>query len=197
LKQISTVSEGAKWWTAMQTGKWINNQEGYVTDVSKLEATILSLTGMSPQEQDDMFLRNQMTTGEIDAQKAAFKSAIIDYRRGLEAYRNGDPEQGDSFTRNARATLEIAGYPPEKLASFIAIANRGYESMIDETDQYRLEYEYTIGEIKKALGTDSVEFISELGEGLTKLRADGKDVSLRDAVIKVELMRAATKEPKC
>jgi hypothetical protein len=70
------------------------------------------------------------------------------------------------------------------------------EQMIEETDQYRLEHEYTIGEIKKALGTDSIEFISELGEGLTKLRADGKDVSLRDAVIKVELMRAATKEPK-
>ena len=134
-KQISTVSTGAKWWTAMQTSKWINNQEGYVTDVSKLEASILALTGMSPQEQDDMFLRNQMVKGEIDAQKEAFKHAIIDYRRGLEAYRNGDPDQGDSFTRNARATLEIAGYPPEKIASFIAIGNRGYESMIDETDQ--------------------------------------------------------------
>ena len=134
LKQISTVSAGAKWWAAIQTGKWINNQEGYVTDVSPLEGTLLALTGMSPQEQDTMFNNNQLIKGEIEAQKFAFKESLKDYRRGLEAIYNGDPEQGQQYMRNAMTRLRIAGYPPEKMNSFIAIGNKGYESMVDQSD---------------------------------------------------------------
>ena len=133
-KQISSVSTAAKWWSAMQTGKWISNNESYVTDVSPLEATFLSLTGMSPQEQDDMFIRNKMVQGETDAQKAALKDFIKDWRRGIQAKQDGDIEQGNAYHRNAMARMTTVGMPPEKIASAIALANRGWESSIDQAN---------------------------------------------------------------
>jgi hypothetical protein len=151
-KQISSVSAGAKWWSAIQTGKWISNNESYITDISPIQATILALTGMSPQEQDDMFTRNQMIQGETDAQKSALKDFIKDWRRGIQAKENGDDEQGNAYHRNAIARLTTVGMPYEKVLSAIAIANKGYEKAIDASNynswakgdvnkqQQRLEY---------------------------------------------------------
>ncbi len=135
LKEISSVSTGAKWWTAIQTGKWLNKNEGYVTDVTPLHATLLALTGMSPQEQDDMFINNQMVKGEVDAKKAALKDFIKDWRRGIEAKDNGDNEQGNAYHRNAMARAATVGMSPEEINKAIAIGNRGYERAIDNTNE--------------------------------------------------------------
>jgi hypothetical protein len=135
LKQISSVSTAAKWWTAMQTGKWINSNEQYVTDVSPLHATLLGLTGMSPQEQDDMFIKNQMLKGETEAKKSALRDFIKDWRRGIESKENNDPEQGDAYFRNAMARAKAVGMAPEEINTAIALGNRGYERAIDNTDR--------------------------------------------------------------
>lgn len=134
LKEVSSISMATKWWAAIQTGKWLSKNESYVTDISPLQATILSLTGMSPQEQDDMFITNQMIKGETEAQKAALKEFIKDWRRGIQAKENQDDEQGNAYHRNAMARLTTVGYPYEKILSAIAIANRGYEKAIDNAN---------------------------------------------------------------
>lgn len=134
LKEISSISAGTKWWSALSTGKWISKNESYVTDVSPLRATLLGLTGMSPQDQDDMFITNKMVAGETDAQKAALKEFIKDWRRGIEAKQNNDDEQGNAYHRNAMARLTSVGYPYEKILSAIAIANKGYEKAIDNAN---------------------------------------------------------------
>jgi len=135
LKQISSISTGAKWWTAIQTGKWMSNNEQYVTDVNPLNATFMALTGLSPQEQDDMFLKNQLISGETEAQKAALKEFIKDWRRGIQAKENGDDEGGNAYHRNAMARLTAVGYPQEKIMSAIGIANKGYEKAIDAVNE--------------------------------------------------------------
>jgi hypothetical protein len=134
LKQISSISTGSKWWTAIQTGKWLNTNEGYVSDVTPVHASLLALTGMSPQEQDDMFIQNEMVKGEKDAKKAALREFIKDWRRGIEAKSNGDTEQGNAYFRNAIARSKVVGMSPQELNTAIAIGNRGYERMIDSSD---------------------------------------------------------------
>jgi len=135
LKQISTVSEGAKWWTAMQTGHWINNNEQWVTDVSPLRAAFLSLTGMNPQKQDDMFEKNSIVRGEEDAQKAAKRHFGVEWRRGMEAFSNNDPEQGNAFVANAMGYMRSTGMPYQQILKTIAQSNTGtYQSLVDSTD---------------------------------------------------------------
>jgi hypothetical protein len=133
-KEVSSISMATKWWAAIQTGKWISKNESYVTDISPIQATIMSATGMSPQEQDDMFITNQMIKGETEAQKSALKEFIKDWRRGIQAKENNDDEQGNAYHRNAMARLTTVGYPYEKILSAIAIANRSYERAIDNSN---------------------------------------------------------------
>lgn len=134
LKQISSVSTGAKWWTAIQTGKWINNSESNVTDVTPLQATLYGLTGMQPQEADDMFNNNQMIKGEEQAKKAALKEFIKDWRRGLQSRQDGSDDQSIAYFRNAMSRAKVVGMSPDEINTAIAIGNKGYENAIDASD---------------------------------------------------------------
>ena len=136
LKEISSVSTGAKWWTAIQTGLWVSKNEQTVTDVTPWQATLYGLTGMSPQEQDDMFINNKMIQGEKDAKKKALKEFIKDWRRGIEAMNNNDPEQGHSYKRNAIARAKAAGFDTDELAKAMAIGSR-VEKAIDSSNYQR------------------------------------------------------------
>lgn len=133
LKEISSVSTGAKWWTAMQTGKWINKNESNVTDVNPLQATLYGLTGMSPQEQDDMFINNKMIKGEEEAKKAALKEFIKDWRRGLQAKVNSE-DQAISYFKNAMSRAHAVGMSNDEINTAIAIGNKGYENAVDASD---------------------------------------------------------------
>ncbi len=134
-KEISSVSTDAKVWIAVQTGKWLSRNENYVTDVTPLQATLYGLSGLSPQEQDDLFLQNGLVKGEKDAKKAALSGFIKDWRRGIEAKTNGDSEQGNQYFQNAISRATVAGMSPTEINTAIAISNRGYESAIDQSDQ--------------------------------------------------------------
>jgi hypothetical protein len=134
LKEISSISTGAKVWTAIQTGKWLNKNEQPVTDVTPLQATLYGLTGMSPQEQDDVFTQNQMVKGEKDAVNHAKKEFLKDWRRGIEAKSNGDSEQGNDYFRNAMSRATVAGASPEDVRAWVAIGNRRNEDLIDQSD---------------------------------------------------------------
>jgi hypothetical protein len=133
-KQVSTISAGAAWWTALQSGKWLSNNENYITDVSPIRASYLALLGMHPQQQDDMFIKNQMVQGEIEAQKSQTKEFIKDWRRGIQAKEDRDEEQGNAYFRNAMSRMVAVGMPEDKIRSLIAIANKGFESAISRSD---------------------------------------------------------------
>lgn len=136
LKEISSISTGAKWWTAIQTGLWINKNEQAITDVTPWQASLYALTGMSPQEQDDMFINNKMIQGEKDAKKKALKEFIKDWRRGIEAMNNNDPEQGHSYKMNAIARAKAVGFDNNELAKAMAIASRG-QTAIENSNYQR------------------------------------------------------------
>lgn len=135
-KEISTVNQFTKWWSALESSKWISKNEQYVSDVEPLRATLLALTGMSPQEQDDMFIMDKIIKGETDAQKVAEKKFIKDWRRGLQAFASDDPQQGDAYIRNAISWLTTSGYQYDEILKIMAVANKGYESSIDAS-QYK------------------------------------------------------------
>lgn len=136
MKEISSYSTAAKWWTAIQTGLWISKNEQAVTDVTPWQATLFGLTGMSPQEQDDMFVNNKMIQGEKDAKKKSLKEFIKDWRRGIESMNNNDPEQGHAYKKNALARARAAGYSPDEIAKAMAIGSR-VEKAIDSSNYQR------------------------------------------------------------
>ncbi len=136
LKEISSYSTVAKWIGAIETGKWISKNEQSVTDVTPWQATLLSLTGMNPQEQDDMFVNNKMVQGEKDLKKRVLKEFIKDWRRGMEAMGNNDPEQAHAYKRNAMARLRASGYSPEEVLKAMAVGSRTGDA-IDNSNYQR------------------------------------------------------------
>lgn len=133
-KEISTVNQAWKVIWAMNTGKWISKNEGYIDDVSKMGAVFYGLTGLSPQKQDDMFLKGQIRKTEVESQKYILKEFIKEYHRYLDAAKSNNPNQAKDYYRRANALLEIGGYPIDKRAQALQIAAKGYRSAINDSD---------------------------------------------------------------
>jgi hypothetical protein len=133
-KEISSFSQGQKLIAALNTGKWLNKNEGYVTDASKLNAFFMAATGLSPTDQDDMFRNSEIKADEIAFQKTQFKAAVIDYHRWADEMAKDVPnvQQAKEYGARAFARLEWSGYPKEKYSQFLAIAGKGYESILDQ-----------------------------------------------------------------
>lgn len=132
--EISSASAAKKLIMAMNTGRWISKNEAYVSDTSKANAVFQTLTGLQPQGQDDIFAKSSIKKEEEELWKSSMKEIIKDYRRGLDAVRDNNPELArDMFTR-VRTRFELTGYPMEKRAQVMAIASKGYESQITSSN---------------------------------------------------------------
>lgn len=131
LKEISSYSTFSKWWTAMHTGDWVSKNEQVVTKVDMLNATLYGLTGMQPQEQDDMFQGNQMIKGEEELKKRVLKDITKDWRRGIEARANNDIEQSNQYFANAKSRGIVSGMSPSEITTAITIATRNMGTAVD------------------------------------------------------------------
>lgn len=129
-KEISSVNALWKTIHALNTGRWLTKNEGFVKDTNKLDAMFMGITGLSPQGQDDMYNKTQIQNAEKEYFKHAEKEAIKQYQRGIQASLDGNQEQANEYFRKAYARLHGAGYPLDMMAQFTARANRGWESQI-------------------------------------------------------------------
>lgn len=133
-KEVSSVNQAWKLIAAVNTGKWMSKNEGYIGDVTKANAAFMALTGLSPQQQDDAFLKSEIKKEEVAFQKETLKEFVKEYRRGIQAAREGNPQQAQDYYKRAFTRLEIAGFPMDKKATAISIATKDYESQIQSQD---------------------------------------------------------------
>lgn len=133
-KEISSANQLWKLIAAINTGKWMSKNEGYIGDVTKANAAFMALVGVNPQAQDDLYLKHDIDKAAIAMQKYYLKEFIQEYRRGTQAAADGNPRQAADFRRRADTLLEISGFPMEKKGTAIALAMKGYESMVKEED---------------------------------------------------------------
>lgn len=133
-KEVSTVNQTWKLFTALNSGRWISKNEGYIGDVSKTNAAFMAITGLSPQQQDDAYVIKNIKQSEIDFQKWVEKKATIEMHRYLQAVRDKNPEQAATFAKHVNTMLEASGYPVDRQASFYAKAVQDYKTQIDSQD---------------------------------------------------------------
>lgn len=133
-KEISTVNQAWKIYAAINTGKWMSKNEGYIGDVSKWNAAFMATLGLSPQQQEDSYIKADIRKQDIAFQKHALKEFIKEYRRGIQDTKDNNQSEAQKHFKRAFTLLEIAGYPPEKKGTAMALAAKGYESMIRDQD---------------------------------------------------------------
>lgn len=134
LKEISSVNQTWKLIVALNTGKWMSKNEGYLGDVSKSMATFYALTGTQPQGVEDSYIKANIKKEEQALQKYVMKEAIQEYHRYLQAAKDNNPQEAQKFFKRTNTLLEGAGYPTDKIATFLSIAAKGFESSINEQD---------------------------------------------------------------
>ncbi len=133
-KEISTVNQTWKLIAAINTGKWMSKNEGYLGNVSNAGALFYALTGTQPQQVEDSYIKANIRKEEIAFQKYAMKEALQEYHRYLQAAKDQNPTDAKRYFVRANTILEAAGFPTDKMATFLAIAPRGMESQINEQD---------------------------------------------------------------
>jgi hypothetical protein len=128
--EASSVSSARKLLWALNTGRWMSKNEAYVADVSAAKAMFMTLTGLTLQEQDDMFAKSSIVKSEQEDQKQTMKEVIKDYQRGLDAVRDENPEEAKKMFTRVRARFELSNFPEEKRQMVLGVASKGYEPQI-------------------------------------------------------------------
>ncbi len=130
-KEISSVNSAWKVTTALNTGKWLSKNEGYITDVSPTAALWMGVTGTSPQEQSDIFTKTNIIKSQETLQKYVLNKYIQEIHRAIAAKEDNNPEQAHDYMTRANNYLTVAGYPMEKRMQAISIALKNWESRVD------------------------------------------------------------------
>ena len=160
-KEISSVNAAWKLWVAMNTGKLMSKNEAYVSDVTKASALFMTLTGLSPQEQDDVYSKGNIVQAQKESQKYALGKFVEEIRRGIQAKENDDPDSAHQYWNRAFYYLDVTGYPDELKAHAISIALKGWESRVD-----RANFDFYL----KDVPTDKKEQRLETYKNLLKLK---------------------------
>lgn len=135
VKSFSTSgTQAVKLITAIETGKWMSKNEGYVGDVSKASATLMALTGISPQQQTDSYLKGNIRTDQEELQKTVGREAIKELRRGYQAQKDHDYNNAQSYFKRADTLMIVSGMPVDRKAAIYAQSMRGQEGMIKDSD---------------------------------------------------------------
>lgn len=133
-KEISSVNSAWRMIGAINTGRWMSKNEGYITDVSPFNAIVSTLTGLQDQKTSDVYRLSQSLNSQQDLEKFVEKQFIQEFRRFLKnSETDNDSEAQRNLTR-ARAFLKIGGYPEDKYKDVIQMAIRDNKSLVDRID---------------------------------------------------------------
>lgn len=133
-KEISSVNSAWRLIIAMNTGKWVNKNEQNILPVSERDAAWMSFTGLSHQEQDDIFTKGNIIKSQEGVYKYAEQKFTTELHRSIEAKEKNNPDQAHDFIRRAFSYLEAAGVPFDRRAEAIAKALHGWEGRAETAD---------------------------------------------------------------
>lgn len=161
-KEISSVNNTWRLMMAINTGKWLSKKEQLLDTVSTPNAIFSYLTGLSPQNIQEMANRSWTRQVEKDIQNHGRDQFIKEYRRALNVKDN--PEQVRFYLKRANAILAITGYPEEQRHRLISLALEGNETLVD-----RIKWEYFFGESvpmhRRGTALDALQRTLELEKG--------------------------------
>ena len=131
-RNISTVNNAVKMIYAMNTGKYISKNEIYMGDVTTWDAVFMGMTGLSPREVSDAFIKIESLQELRDAQMAAKKEAIKYFRKAFEAK---SVEEKEQYLRAAKVHIIGGGFTPDQYSDIFLEATRGNTSLVDKINE--------------------------------------------------------------
>ncbi len=143
LGEISSFQNFNRLKYALNTGRWINNNDVYIDDISKANAIFQSLTGLSSQDQSDNFLRGKIGNAVKDDIKEVQKKVNKMYFQLQTAIENNDPSEEKRIGTNINSLMILEGIPPQQRTKIISIAVGNYQSQIDRSQEQFANPDFT------------------------------------------------------
>jgi len=151
-KEITSVNQTYKGILAANTGKLLSKKGTYLGDATKLGAILQTATGLQDQRISDLNLLSWSKEDTKNLQKDILNRFVQEFRRGITAFEGNNMEQGKRFFSRAFRVLELGDYPEEKIASAIALASNGQESLIE-----RMNKDYFLKDIQQSQKQQKLE----------------------------------------
>ena len=135
LKVTSVGNSFMKTQEALNSMNWLSRKGAITaTDIGPMQAIIMGMTGLQPQEAAGLKEKFSLMESRKDAQKKTEDAVKEQIRLSIRAGNNKDPEQATDYLKRARAILIADNYPVERYGHVFSEAMKGYESMVRTTN---------------------------------------------------------------
>jgi hypothetical protein len=129
---ISSVNNTLKLLYVLNTGRYLSKNEIYMDDIDTWDSLFMGITGLSPRDLTDTFIKIE-SGAELRAAQDIAKKEIVKYlRRGFQAH---DNEERIAYFKRAKANLIAAGFLKTQWGGIISEAFNGNESIIDKINR--------------------------------------------------------------
>lgn len=135
LKIASSGNQAHRYAAALSTMNWLNRRGQIVdTDISPLNASIMTLTGVQEQGHYDIFAKRGLETERRDMISSTEEKFLKEWRRYSQAVVDKNYAQANDYGSRAWAILIANDYPMHKYADLAARAERENQSLKDRGD---------------------------------------------------------------
>lgn len=135
LREITSFNSFERGVIAAKTGVWVSkNNNPLLRGISPPEALMSFLTGLQPQAVADLRHITDIRSAEESVQKWAEKQFQQEIHRALNAYDEGDKNNGEAFMTNAMMYLNVYA-PDERKEEWLARGLDGYQDVVQRVRQ--------------------------------------------------------------
>jgi hypothetical protein len=138
MKAISSGFNINRGYHALTTGEWLTRKGQLIDkDISWFNTIARSATGLQPQDVPDMARFHKLSQERGERLKKAEQLYLKEMRKMFQAINANNDTQADQYGANARAILNIEGYPPEMRAQ---LGRRAAQENLSIVDRTKLNY---------------------------------------------------------
>jgi hypothetical protein len=108
-RTLAVVDIGAKAIGAAAYGKWYTKSGSSIGDADTMDAA-MTVLGLTPQDLANSFLKNDMIKGVQKQQDVYKKTAMENWKLGLQAYSAGDTKGGEEYFKRANTAMQAGDF---------------------------------------------------------------------------------------
>lgn len=121
LREISSFDVAYRVYGILAYKKWLSKKGHEIADAEPIDA-VMALLGLTPQNIDDVFLKQDIMVQQKRAQKKFEKMAIDNFLLGMQAARNGDYAAKEDYDRRARTAMRLGDFSYSDQLRIMSIA---------------------------------------------------------------------------
>lgn len=153
-KEISSVNTFFSTLAAINYGRAISKKEAYLADTTGAQGIFRAVSGLKDQRINDIQTMTTALKEQKNYEQEVEGQFRQEFRRGVIAQKDDNPELAKKFFTRAARWLDIGGYPEDRINNIIGKAVNDNESVLS-----KVNFDYYIKKAPDALRKDRMKAI--------------------------------------